>query len=266
MKGQIGALEAQVLAYAQMRQWQTVRTGDLQKPLRLSAEQERKVLSRLARSGLIARVWRGLYLVPPTLPVGGRWSPDVGLALDALMEARGGRYQICGPNAFSRYGFAEQIPTRIYAYNDRISGQRRIGRLELTLIKVAPSRLGSTDLVKSPEGPPAIYCSRARSLVDAVYDWSRFGSLPAGYGWIRRELAAQRVSVAELVRLTLEFGDKGTIRRIGAFLEREGVPARPLRKLEQALPSTSGSIPLIPRLAKRGTMERRWGVVWNGEV
>ena len=34
-----------------------------------------KVRSRLARSGLIARVWRGLYLVPPTLPVAGRWSP-----------------------------------------------------------------------------------------------------------------------------------------------------------------------------------------------
>ena len=49
MKRQIGGLEAQVLAYAQMRQWTTVRTGDLRKPLRLSAVQERKLLSRLAR-------------------------------------------------------------------------------------------------------------------------------------------------------------------------------------------------------------------------
>jgi hypothetical protein len=35
------------------------------------------------------------------------------------MEDQGARYQICGPNAFNRYGFDEQVPTRIYAYNNR---------------------------------------------------------------------------------------------------------------------------------------------------
>ena len=30
------------------------------------------------------------------------------------MEDRGGTYQICGPNTFSRYGFDEQVPTRVY--------------------------------------------------------------------------------------------------------------------------------------------------------
>ena len=76
MKRSIGRLEAQLLAYAQMRRWTTVRTGDLRKPMRLSADQERKLFSRLARAGMIARVWRGLYLVPPRLPLGGKWSPD----------------------------------------------------------------------------------------------------------------------------------------------------------------------------------------------
>lgn len=266
MKGQLGRLEAQFLAYAHLRRWSTVRTGALRRPLRLDAVQERKLLSRLARAGMIARVWRGLYLVPPRLPLGGRWSPDAGLALDALMTARGGRYQICGPNAFSRYRFDEQIPTRIYAYNDRLSGNRRIGALELVLIKVAAARLGATEREAAGEGPPAIYSSRARSLIDAVYDWARFDGLPRGYGWIRTELAAGRVAPAELVDLALRFGDKGTIRRIGALLEREGVGERLLRKLERALSATSGPIPWIPRRAKRGPVDRRWGVVWNGEA
>ena len=141
MKQNLGRLEAQFLAYAQMRRWTTVRTGDLRKPMRLSAEQERKLFSRLARAGMIARVWRGLYLLPTSLPLGGAWSPDEGLALATLMAARRGRYQICGLNAFNRYGFDEQMPVRVYAYNNRLSGDRSIGSVQLTLIKVADARL-----------------------------------------------------------------------------------------------------------------------------
>jgi predicted transcriptional regulator of viral defense system len=266
-KQTLGRLEAQFLAYAQMRGWSTVRTGDLRTPMRLSAEQERKLFSRLARAGLIARVWRGLYLVPPRLPLGGKWSPDEGLALATLMAARRGRYQICGLNAFNRYGFDEQIPNRVYAYNNRLSENRRIGSVQLSLIKVADSRLGATDQAATAEGaPPAIYSSRARSLVDAVYDWSRFGTLPRGYNWIRKELKARRVTPAELVDLTLRYGDTGTIRRIGALIEREGISDTLLRKLAKALPPTSSPIPWIPRRPKRGPIDRRWGVVWNVEA
>jgi hypothetical protein len=99
--------------------------------------------------------------------------------------------------------------------------------------------------------------------VDAVYDWARFGSLPLAYGWIRAELAAGRVSPSELARVTLRYGDVGTIRRIGAFLDREGASAGVLRKLERALSPSSGLIPWIPTRPKRGTIDRRWGVVWN---
>lgn len=267
MNGSLGPLAAQLLAYTHLRGLTSVRTGDLRKPMRITADQERKLLSRLARAGMIARVWRGLYLVPPRLPLGGKWSPDEGLALATLMAAHRGRYQICGLNAFNRYGFDEQLPNRVYAYNNRLSGDRNIGSVQLTLIKVADARLGATDEAASTEGgPPAIYASRARSLVDAVYDWSRFGSLPRGYRWIQKELEAKRVKAAELVELTLHYGDRGTIRRIGALLEREGIAKTLLAKLERALPGTSSPIPWIPLLAKRGPVERRWGVVWNGEI
>src|SRR4051812_28694230 len=133
----IGKLEARLLAYAQMRRLTAIRTGELAKPLRMTATQERYLLSRMAGSWLLARVRRGLYLVPPRLPLGGVWSPDEALALRTLVGDRGGAYQICGPNAFNRYGFDEQVPARVYAYNDRISGDRVIGSVSLALIKVA---------------------------------------------------------------------------------------------------------------------------------
>ncbi len=266
MKKGLGEAERLLFAYVQMRGQPTVRSGELLKPLGLTPAGERNLLSRLSKAGWIARVRRGLYLIPPRLPLGGKWSPDEVLALNTVISDAGGRYQICGPNAFNRYGFDEQIPTRLYAYNDRISGSITIGRVDLSLIKVASARLGDTEETRTSQGLTAVYSSRVRTLVDAVYDWSRFNSLPRAYGWIRRELAKERVSAAQLIATTRKYGDKGTVRRMGAFLEREGVETSLLRKLEKAVPKTSGLIAWIPTLPKRGTVDRRWGVVINGDA
>lgn len=266
MKKSLGALEAQFLAYAQMRELRAVRTGDLRTPMGLSANQERELFRRLARGRLIARIRPGLYLVPKRLPLGGVWSPDEILALNTLIEDRGGRYQICGPNAFNRYQWDEQVPARVYAYNNRVSGERTIGAVNLTLIEVGDERLGGTEEVRTSDGLVAVYPSRARALMDAVYDWARFNSLPRGFRWIRLELEKKRVTPAELVEITQRYGDIGTMRRMGALLEREGAERKLLRKLQKKLPQSTGLIPWIPTLPKRGSINRRWGVVMNGEV
>ncbi len=264
MKFKLGQQEMQFFAYVHMRRLRVVRAGELAASvLQLSPVQERKLFSRLARGGLIARVRNGLYLVPPRLPLGGDWTPDEIEALNALLADAQGRYQICGPSAFNHYGFDEQIPNRVYAYNNRISGERKIGAVNLTLIKVADRRLGGAEKVATPQGERAVFASRARSLVDAIYDWSRFNGIPRGYGWIKKELQAKRVTPAELVRCTLRYGDIGAIRRIGALLEREGVAPALLNKLERQLRPTHSTIPWIPTRPKRGVLSRRWGVVFN---
>src|SRR5437867_11180484 len=124
MKRKLGGLETQFFAYVQMRKLRMVRGGDLADSLlRLTPDQERKLLSRLSRGGLIARVRQGLYLVPPQLPLGGAWTPNEALALNTLTEDRKGTYQICGPNAFNRYGFDEQVPAPGYVVNHAICGE-----------------------------------------------------------------------------------------------------------------------------------------------
>ena len=264
MKRNLGILETQFFAYVQMRKLRAVRAGDLvASVLQLAPEQERKLLSRLSRGGLIARVRQGLYLIPPNLPLGGAWTPSEARALNALMDDVKGRYQICGPNTFNQYGFDDQIPNRVYAYNNRLFGDRTIGAVEMTLIKVADARLGDTTDVIAWDGEKAVYSSRARTLVDAVYDWSRFNSLPRAYEWIRKDLLQKRVNVEELVTITLRFGNTGTIRRMGTLLEREGVGEPLLLRLEQALSQNRSMIPWIPGRPKRGKFNRRWGVVLN---
>lgn len=263
MKRRLGNLERQLFAYTQMRALRALRKGDLTGPLGLTPKQEGELLSRLARAGLIAKVRRGLYLVPARLPLGTKWTPDEASALNTLMADRAGRYQVCGPNAFNRYGFDNQVPNRVYAYNNRLSGRRTIGAVALSLIKVADRRLGDTVKERAADGGTIIYASRVRTLVDAVYDWSRFGSLPRGYTWIRSDLAAGRVSAADLVRVTLRYGDMSTIRRMGALLERERAGDKLLARLERAFTPTTIVIPWIPERPRTGPVNRRWGVQLN---
>jgi len=263
MKRTLGQREQQFLAYCQMREKRTVKTGDLTGPLQITAKQERELLGRMARAGIIARVRRGLYLIPPRLPLGGAWSPDQALAINTLMEDRRARYQICGPNAFNHYGFDDQIPNRVYAYNNRFSGEKRIGTVELTLIKVATDRLGFTEEIETASGARMVYSSRTRSLVDAVYDWSRFDSLPRGYSWIRAELDSGRVAASELVTVAAAKGNQGTIRRIGALLENQGIAEELLRVLESALNPSKSVIAAVPTAPRRGPSDRRWGVINN---
>ena len=251
------------MAYAQMRGLRVIRLGELAEALGFSDRQERSILSRLAVAGMIVRVRRGLYLIPPRLPLGGLWSPDDILALNVLMEDKRGRYQICGPNAFNRYGLDEQAPARLYAYNNRLSGDRTIGAVAMTLIKVADGRLGGTERFKTAGGQRAVYCSRVRTLVDAVYDWSRFSSLPRGYDWIRGELTAQRVSAADMVGAAIRYGNQRTLRRIGVLLEREGVDEALLLRIEKKVRPSTSLIPWIPVNARRGRTIRRWGVILN---
>ena len=270
MSSGISGLESKILALAQNRNIRQIETGDVVRLLGVTADQERKVLSKMARRGLAARVRRGLYLLPPLLPLGGRWSPGEALALTTLIQDRHGQFQICGPNAFHRYGWDEQVPNRIYAYNNRISGDRTVGQVQLTLIRVADGRLGGTERVSTPEEIDLTFSSRARSLVDAVYDWARFNSLPRGYNWIRDDLAASRVIASDLVDATLKFGNQGTIRRIGYLLEelseQQRIPTSFIKRFERALRPSSSTIPWIPAEAKRGEFNRRWGLIVNGSL
>jgi predicted transcriptional regulator of viral defense system len=131
------------------------------------------------------------------------------------------------------------------------------------LIKVNDRRLGDTEEDTLADGEILVYSSRARTLIDSVYDWARFNSLPRGYDWIRTEIAAKRVSMDELTKITLKYGDIGTIRRVGFLLEQEGATASLLSKLERALSPSTSLIPWIPRSPKRGKLNRRWGILQN---
>jgi predicted transcriptional regulator of viral defense system len=261
---ELGDLSAKFFAYVQLKGKDIIHTSELSPVLGISETKERSLLHRLSKSGWIVRLKRGVYLVPTRLPPGGKYSPGVGLILRKLMDEINGKYQICGPTAFNFYGFEDQISNVAYVYNSSLSGTRIIGNLSFQFIKVADVRLGATNASRHRNGGEIIYSSRARTLMDAVYDWSRFNSLPRAYNWIRKESKKDPGMVSELIEVTVQYSNQATIRRIGYLLDDFGQPVRIIGELQRQLRNSKSLIPWIPGRPAKGKINRKWGVIVNG--
>jgi len=260
----LGRLGAQFFAYTQFKRKTLVRLGEIAPALGLTAKQEQELLSRLARNRWITRIWRGLYAVPERLPPGGIWSPGAYRTLDLLMRELKGRYQITGATAFNFHGFDNQVPNLIIAYNSRLSGRREIGGVNYLFIKTPNNRLGGTCILRAPDGVRAVYSSRARVLMDAVYDWSRFNGIPRAYRWIESAVKTDPALAAELARVTRRYGNQGTLRRIGFVLAGAQPGGAAARSLLRAISKGKSMIPLIPNLPVRGRSDVTWGIIVNG--
>jgi predicted transcriptional regulator of viral defense system len=261
---ELGSLSARFFAYVQLKKLDIVRTGEIAPILDISASQERDLFRRLSDSGWILRLKRGVYLVPPRIPAGGKYSPGAALILQKLMEETQGRYQVCGPTAFNFYGLDDQIPSVTYLYNNRISGKRSIGSLAFHFIKVAGERLGDVNAVRTRDNIEMIYSSKARTLLDAVYDWSRFNSLPRGYDWIKGEIKDEPELASEMIEVTVQYGNMATMRRIGYLFDTLVRNPKVMNRLQRQLTTSSSLIPWIPGRSAKGTINRKWGIIVNG--
>lgn len=264
-KVQLGRLETKVLSYVQLTKKNVMKSGELVKPLNLEPIQERKLLSRMAQSGIIVRLTRGAYLIPLRIPAGCVYNPGEYLILQELMKLINGKYQISGFNAFNSYGFSEQIPSRVYVYNNKLSCERNIGGTEFIFMKVADNRLGGTYEFVAPDGVKVVMSSKARTLLDAVYDWSRYNTIPKAYKWITNCIGEDKNFVEEFVHIVIKFGNQGTLRRVGYLLNNYRVEKKFLKKLKKSIRKSKSLIPWIPTKPAKGTISKEWGIIVNGK-
>jgi predicted transcriptional regulator of viral defense system len=185
--------------------------------------------------------------------------------LEKLMEVLKGRYQISGPNAFNYYGFSEQIPNRVYVYNNRIYGDRKIGSRQFSFIKTDDSRLGDTIVLKTGTGSKGIMVSKARALLDGVYDWSRFNTIPKAYQWIIEEVKKDKTFAKDLVKMAVKYGNQGTRRRLGYLLENLGISRDVVNRLRRELRVSKSLFLWVPNRSATGPVNYDWGLIINAE-
>ena len=173
----LGTLESQFFAYAQMRRLEMVRSGELVDALDITPQQERELLSRLARRRLIARFAGACTLSRRACRPGEVEPEQPGGAGHARRR--------------SQWPIPDLRPQRFLSLRLGRSDTQPALRLQQSHLRGAEDwfggpdphqagrrQAGETEVVKTPDGIGAVYSSRVRSLVDAVYDWSRFDSLP----------------------------------------------------------------------------------------
>ena len=262
----LGPLGMRLFAVLQEEEIDILKTGEVSKFLGINSQKERDLLRRLSRGGWLVRLKRGSYLVPRTPQFDGPWKPNPFLVLKKLMETYNAKYQLTGSYAFVFHSLKTDPVSEIMVYNDRISQRKTIQDHRFAFIEVAKNRLGGTCLIKSEEDLDIPCSCLARTLVDAVYDWSRFRSLPEAYKWIRSCIAAKPELYEELTEMTVRFGNQASLRRIGYVLEQLQARSDLIDKIRQKLSNSHALIPLIPKNPARGKMSYRWGLVLNGDV
>ncbi|MBI5299570.1 MAG: hypothetical protein HY877_04665 [Deltaproteobacteria bacterium] len=262
----LGELELRSIAYVQFRKKEFLRVGDLVEGIGLSKSQEYALLFRLETKGQIVRIKRGIYYVPPQLPPSGRISVSEYFILSKYMEIEKATYQVSGPSAFHRYGFDEQIPNILYIYNDRISEGKTIGGYRFIFIRTSKERLKGSNLLKDASGVSVYIASKPKALVDAVYDWSRFNTLPRAFSWIVAATKKDKRLATQIVNAVVDSGNIAVARRIGCLLMHNGFSKQSLRKLKDSLGGALSLIPLVPRKPARGATDKYWGIIINDTI
>lgn len=262
---QLGPLETQAFAWVQLKKRQLVRSGDLGAVLGLPPKRETELFGRLCRNQLILRLMKGLYLFPLQIPPGGKWGPSPDWVLAQFMNALSVPYQVTGLWAFQRYGFSEQVPSRMSVYNTKFSIKKIIGGTGYDFIKVEPKRLGSTDLKVTTDNTVVVFSSSARALFDSFYDWERFGTIPKVFNWLSMRVDDKKL-ITDLINVTTLYGNVGTVRRIGYTLAHLGISQARLKKFKEIASDTRSFIPLNPSKPKTGGIDKTWGLIINDAV
>lgn len=260
---ELGPLGSKFFAYMQMKGLEIIHIGELQKPLRISALQERKLLFRLNENGLIFRLLRGVYLVPSHIPPGGFWRPNDYLIVSKYMQYYKADYYIGGLTAFNKHGFSTQIPNQLSVYNDKISGLKIFGGIRIKFYKVAKKCIRGFD--KFPIESDAQFVNIAnfsKTILDAINYNKEYHTLPAAYSWLKKH-SQDKVFLKEFIELTCKSANDNAIRRIGYFLEKQNEDDKMLLFLLKKLPPTKSLVTLIPNGLRRGKVNRKWGIIDN---
>lgn len=107
-----------------------------------SREAVDQVLHRLARSGDIRRITRGLYDKPKVNKLTGKPSyPDPRSVVDALARRDQARILVDGMTAANDLGLSDAVPARIVVHTDARLKPIALGNLQIDFKTTAPSRL-----------------------------------------------------------------------------------------------------------------------------
>ena len=102
-----------------------------------------KALSRLAASGTLRRLARGLYDYPKMHPVLGPLLPTPDAVAQAFAQRDAVRLQPAGAYAANLLGLSEQVPAKIVFLTNGPSRRVKVGSMQITLRRTTPRNVAT---------------------------------------------------------------------------------------------------------------------------
>lgn len=127
-----------------------------------------KALSRMATTGTIRRVARGLYDVPRRHPIVGLTAPSVDKVARALAGKAATRLQPTGAYAANLLGLSDQVPAKVVFLTDGRSKRVRLGKLDMVLKQTSPRSMATAGSISGLVIQALRYLGRAQVNNDTV--------------------------------------------------------------------------------------------------
>jgi hypothetical protein len=118
-------------------------------------------LHRLAKSGTIRRLTRGLYDYPKQHATFGLLSPSPDAVAKALAGKHAVRLQPSGAYAANLLGLSDQVPAKVVFLTDGAPRRVKIGRQEISLKQTSPRNMATAGRLSGPIIQALRYLGRA---------------------------------------------------------------------------------------------------------
>jgi predicted transcriptional regulator of viral defense system len=223
-----------------------------------------QLLSRLAASGWLRRLRRGLYAGTEAFPGGGQVHPFA-IATRLVVPSA-----ISHWSAMNYHGLTEQVARVVTAITPRkvVTPSMRGGRgsrkptkhtwdvagVQYTYVSVTPAHFFGIEEVWVDQWCQVPMTDQERTLLDGFVAPRMVGGMGAVLSMLEDHV--HHLDLAKLVRYALRYGTASVAKRLGWALEQAQVPASVLAPL-QALP-VAGFRVLDPTQPARGPCDRRW--------
>lgn len=255
----LGRLEARFLARIGTRPAFSI--ADVRRVLgHKGSDPTRQFLERLQRKGWIRRIRRGRFAVIP-LSSGESRTPQLHefiVAMELVSPAA-----IAYWSALNHHGMTEQLPRTVFvATNHPV--RRHPGEVLGTRYKIVslrPKKFFGIQKDWIDEMPFSI-TDREKTVIDGL-------DLPqyvGGIGEIAKALSTawKQLDESKLRKYAVNIGNSAVAKRFGFLMETLGLGD--VEKLRNTVKLAPGFSSLDPALPRKGTFNRRWGLLINTEI
>lgn len=218
-----------------------------------------KIISRLAKKGVLKAIKRGVYFFSP-LESGPAGSSINEFLVPPVFFPKG-NYYVGYSTMYNYYGFTDQIFQVMYVLNTAMQREKVVGNMRLRMVKISESRIYGIEKIKIRDAE-VIVSDRERTLVDLVYFPEPVGGMKKAFDILKEQVKTKKADTGKLIRYTLRFPDNSTIKRVGYTLEKAGLNDKVLMPLLKAAKKTS-LINLYPSKSRKGKIIKKWMVIKN---